>query len=444
VPQALAYADIAGLPPEAGLMAAPGALVGYALLGTSRTLIVSATTATSALSAAAVGPLAEGDPARYMALSAALALLAGLILVAGGLLGLGAISDFVSKPVMTGFLFGLGLVVMEAQLDALTGDDATTVAFGVVCIAVLLACKFLRPGWPAMSFVVAGAIVVSWALGLSDQGVEVVGEVPRALPDPAWPDVHGDDLVALLPMACGLLILSTEAVGVSRALAAQDHYEVDTSRDLMAMGAGNLLAGLSSGFVQSGGASQTAAAENAGGRTQLTALVAAGLILLTGAFLGPLFTDLPKTALAAIVIVAVSSFLDVPELRRLAKLRRSAIVLAIVAGVSVVVLGVLEGLIVTAALSLAIVIKRLSRPAVTVSGGVVTPHAPLFYANAHAVREVVRKQPKPATLDLQHSFDLDVESVDMLAELDVELINVHPHVAEMLSRRGCSDRVRRS
>ena len=193
------------------------------------------------------------------------------------------------------------------------------------------------------------------------------------------------------------------------------------------MGASNLLAGLSSGFVQSGGASQTAAAENAGGRTQLTALVAAGLILLTGAFLGPLFTDLPETALAAIVIVAVSSFLNVP--RAAAPGGAAAGARSCwrgIAGVAVVGLGVLEGLIVTAAISLAIVIKRLSRPHVTVRDGVVTPHAPLFYANSHAVREIVRSQPGPVTLDLQHSFDLDVESVDMLADLKVPLINVHP------------------
>ena len=145
--------------------------------------------------------------------------------------------------------------------------------------------------------------------------------MPRALPDPAWPDICGDDWLALLPMALGVLILSTEAVGVSRALAAQHHYEVDTRRDLSALGASNLLAGLSSGFVQSGGASQTAAADNAGGRTQVVSLVAAGLILLTGAFLGPLFTDLPQTALAAIVIVAVSGFLNVA---RAAPLRGAA------------------------------------------------------------------------------------------------------------------------
>ena len=144
------------------------------------------------------------------------------------------------------------------------------------------------------------------------------------------------------------------------------------------------------------------------------------------------------------MIVAVSSFLNVREVRRIAALRSSALVLAAIAGVSVVVLGVLEGLIITAAISLAIVIKRLSRPRVTVRDGVVTPHAPLFYANAHAVREIVRRQPGPVTLDLQHSFELDVESVDMLAELGVELVNVHPQVAEMLSRRASSDPGRRT
>ncbi len=189
--------------------------------------------------------------------------------------------------------------------------------------------------------------------------------MPRALPDPAWPDVSGDDFVALLPMAFGVLILSTEAVGVSRALAAQHHYEVDTSRDLAAMGASNVLAGLSSGFVQSGGASQTAAADNAGGRTQLTALVAAALILLTGAFLGPLFTDLPQTALAAIVIVAVSSFLDVrgAAAARGAAAERDRAGGASRASPACSCSACCEGLIVTAAVSLAIVVKRLSRPA---------------------------------------------------------------------------------
>ncbi len=299
VPQAVAYGQIAGLPPEAGLMAAPGALIAYALLGTSRTLIVSATTATSALSAAAVGPLAGGDVATYAALSAALAILAGAVLVLGGLLGLGAISDFVSKPVMTGFLFGLGLTIIADQLKNLVGAedlrhaDTLTTIVGLSCVAILFALRHFAPKAPSMSIVVAAAIIFSAIVGLESHGVDVVGHVPRALPEPAWPHVSGDDWISLLPMAFGILILSTEAVGVARALAAQHHYEVDTSRDLTAIGASNLLAGLSSGFIQSGGASQTAAADTAGGRTQVVSLVAAALVLLTGAFLGPIFSDLP-------------------------------------------------------------------------------------------------------------------------------------------------------
>jgi MFS superfamily sulfate permease-like transporter len=455
VPQAIAYGQIAGLPPQAGLMAAPGALIGYALLGTSRTLVVSATTATAALSAAAVGPLAGGNVATFAVLSAALAILAGAILVAGGLVGLGAIADFVSKPIMTGFLFGLGLTIMAKQLPALVGAQdgagvldalgdihAATIAVGLACVLALLALKRFAPHAPAMSIVVAAAIVVSALAQLSTHGVDVVGHVPRALPDPTWPDTG--QWLELLPMALGVLILSAEAVGVARALAAQDHYEVDASRDLTALGASNILAGVSSGFVQSGGASQTAAARDAGGHTQLTSLVAAGLILLTGAFLGPLFTDLPEAALAGIVIVAVSGFLDVAELRRYVHLRRSALILAAIALAGVVVLGVLSGLILTAVLSLILVLKPLSRPAVTVEDGVVIPHAPLFYANAHAVREQLLAVSGPVTLDLQHSFDLDVETLDMLtglrAEVELRFVNVHPQAEEMLRRAGLLSR----
>ncbi len=429
-------------------MAAPGALIGYALLGTSRSLIVSATTATSALSAAVVGPLADGDARRFLALSAALGLLAGIVLIAGGVLGLGAIADFVAKPVMAGFLFGLGLGLIVSQAPALLGvagggDDFfprvadlleelgsihwLTAAVGLASVAALVVLKRLAPRLPATLLLLAVAIGVSAAFGLSSEGVEVI-ELPEALPDPAFPDVSGSDFATLLPAAIGVLILSTEAVGVSRALAAADHYEVDTSRDLVAMGAGNVLSGLSSGFVQSGGASQTAAANTAGGRTQLTAVVAAVLILLTGAFLAPLFTDLPQAALAAIVMVAVAGFVDVPELRRLAGLRRSAIALAVTALAGVLIAGVLEGLIFTALVSLGYVLKRLSRPGVVArpSGEpgvvVVRPHAPLFYANAHAVRENLLALAREAgahtvILDLEHSFDLDVETLDMLVDL---------------------------
>jgi SulP family sulfate permease len=491
VPQAAAYAQIAGLPPQAGLMAAPGALIAYALLGTSRSLVVSATTATSAVSAAAVGPLAHGDVARFATLSATLALLTGLVLVLGGMLRLGVISDFVSKPVMTGFLFGLGLTIMIGQVPKLLGVDdgsgnffprladlvreldsidVTTLVVGFGSLALLLAVGRLAPALPATLVLLAVAISGSALFGLSSHGVDVVGHIPSALPDPDWPGLT--DAVDLLPAAFGILILSTEAVGVARSLATAHHYQVDPNRDLSAMGASNLVAGLTSGFVQSGGGSQTAAADRAGGKTQLATLISAGLILLTGAFLAPIFTDLPEASLAAIVIVAVASFLKVGELRRFGGLRRSAIVLALLAVLGVLTLGVLPGLIVTAGLSLAVVIRRLSRPPVVrlgrdpATGGwgaadrhsdwVTTPgvlvirvEGGLFYANAVAVKEHVlelshTEGTSVVVLDMGAIYDLDVETLDALVELreallargiELRLAAVRVAAARML-RRG--------
>jgi sulfate permease, SulP family len=471
-PQAVAYAQIAGLPPAAGLMAAPGAMLAYALIGTSRQLVVSATTATSAVSAATVGPLAGGDPVRFAALSAGLAIVVAVVLLAAGALKLGAIADLVSKPVMTGFLFGLGLTVMVAQLPSLLGvpagdgnffprlwdllghlDDVggATLAVGAGSLALLLLGRHLAPRVPATLVVLALAIALSALLGLDDHGVDVVGDIPHALPDPAVPDLRADDVVKMITPAFGVLILSAEAVGVARQLAIRHGYRIDANRDLMALGAGNLAAGLSSGFVQSGGASQTAAADGAGGRTQLASVVCAVLLLLTGAFLAPLFEHLPQATLAAIVLVAVAGFLDVAELRRFATIRRSAVVFAAIALAGVLVVGVLQGLVVAAGLSLLYVVQRLSRPAVGAlgrdpAGGawgwrdrhpgwasppgvlVVRSDGPLLYANSDAVRERVlaevaaaARKPDVVVLDLSASSGLDLQAVDALADLAGQL-----------------------
>jgi SulP family sulfate permease len=496
-PQAVAYAQIAGLPAQAGLMAAPGAMIAYALIGTSRQLVVSATTATAAVSAATVGPLAHGDAARFAALSAALAIVVAVVLGLGGALRLGAVADLVSKPVMTGFLFGLGLTISIAQLPSLLGvpaagsgnffpqlwdllghlDDITTatLAVGAGSLAVLVLGRRLLPRIPSTLLVLALGVAVSSLLHLDDHGVDIVGDIPHALPDLAAPDVNADDIVNLITPAFGVLILSAEAVGVARQLAVKHGYHVDANRDLMALGAGNLVAGLSSGFVQSGGASQTAAAEGAGGRTQLASIVCAGLLLLTGAFLAPLFEHLPQATLAAIVIVAVSGFYDVAELRRFATIRRSALVLALVALAGVLVLGVLQGLVIAAGLTLVYVVLRLSRPSIGALGRdprtgawgwldrhpgwtappgtlVIRSDGPLFYANADSVRERVLKdvagaEPRPevVVLDLSQSVELDLQSVDAIAELarqlqaeevELRLAAVRAPAAVILERAG--------
>jgi high affinity sulfate transporter 1 len=495
-PQAVAYAQIAGLPPQAGLMAAPGAMAAYALIGTSRQLVVSATTATSALSAATVGPLAHGNMGTFAALSAMLAIVVGVVLIAGGALRAGAVADLVSKPVMTGFLFGLGLTIIISQLPSLLGIPAgdgnffprlrdlvdhlgdvqgATPAVGAGSLAVLLLGRRLAPKVPATLVVLGLAIAASALLHLDRHGVDVVGDIPNALPDPAVPRVSAHDITALIAPALGVLVLSAEAVGVARQLAIKHQYTVDANRDLMAMGAGNVVAGFCSGFVQSGGASQTAAADGAGGRSQLATVICAGLLLLTGAFLAPLFEHLPQATLAAIVVVAVSSFLDVRELRRIAGIRRSSIVFALLGLLGVLTLGVLQGLVVTAGLTLVYVIQRLARPSIGVLGRdertgawgrvdrvqglqvdpavlVMRSDGPLLYPNADAVRQRVfdtatAAQPRPqvVVLDLATSATMDVQSADTLTDLArqlgrdgiaLRLAEVRRPAGEVLTRAG--------
>lgn len=501
VPQAVAYAQIAGLPPQAGLIAAPGAMLGYALLGQSHTLVVSATTATSAVSLAAVGPLANGDLKRFAVLSTAFALVTAVVLIAAGLVKIGGVADLVSKPVMTGFLFGLGLTITVGQLPKLFGVPTGTGNFfprlwdlltdlgdlnwwtfgiGAASVVALVLLKRFTPTLPGTLIVLAGAIIVSAALGLSGHGVDVVGRLPTAYPQPGWPSVSLHDIVKLLPAAFGILLLTTEAVGVSRSLATFDGYSVNPNRELIAIGGANVLAGLSQGgFVQSGGASQTMAAENAGGKSQLSTLFAAALIVLTGAFFTGLFRDLPQATLGAIVIVAISQFFRVDEFRRFARLRRSALILSSIALVGVLTFGVLPGLLIAAGISLISVIHKLSRPAIALlardpaSGAwgsrerhpgwvfdtkmlVIRVDGPLFYANAVSVKErlldrVEDDRPTRVVLDLGMTRDLDVETLDTLAELhqalrkqQVELVfaNVGVQTAEMLKRAGLDRDIR--
>ncbi len=501
-PQCVAYAQIAGLPPQAGLMAAPGAMVGYALLGSSRSLVVSATSSTAAVSAAAVGTLAHGDATRFAAMSAALAVLAAAVLIGAGVLRLGGLSDLISVPVMTGFLFGLGLTIAMGQLPKVFGvkagngnffpqlahlighlgsTHALTLVVGAASIALLWGLKRFAPALPGTLVVLVLAIVVSSLAHLSRHGVDVVGKLPSALPHPSLPDVSAHDLVALLPAAFGVMLMTTEGLGVARSLATRHHYAISADRELIAVGGGNLLAGLSKGFVQAGGSSQTAAADEAGGKSQLASLVAAGLILLTGAFLAPVFKNLPQATLGAIVVVAVTGFFRVDELARFASLRASALVLALIALVGVLALGVLPGLIVAVGLSLILVIHHLSRPSVgelardaaTGRWGRADRHADwqrpsgvvvarvdgqLFYANTRTVKErllalvaAAGRRPSRLVLDLAGSAGLDVETVDALGELVAELagqgtelvlVSVRGPALAMLQRAGLAEQIR--
>jgi sulfate permease, SulP family len=374
--------------------------------------------------------------------------------------------DHLAGELLAGLADGVAL--------ARRGHPQWTLLVGAGSVAALIALGRLAPKLPATLIVLAGSIALSAVLDLPGRGVDVVGDLPYAAPDPSWPDIGWRDFVDLLPAAFGVMIVSAEAIGVSRSLASSQGYSVDVNRDLVAFGGSNLLAGLSSGFVQSGGASQTMAAERAGGRTQLVSLVAAGLIVLTGAFLAFLFEDLPQATLGAIVVVAIAGFFRVDEFRRFARIRSSALVLAVVALVGVLVLGVLPGLLVAAGLSLIELIKRLSRPSVgtlardPASGvwgnaerhpgwvsepgvAVAAVEGPLFYANSVMVKdrllELARSKPVPQVLvlDLSHNHDFDLQTLDMLAELvdelaaehvELRLAGVHAPALQLLRRRG--------
>ena len=433
VPESVAYAQIAGVPPQYVFYAAPIALLAYAVFGTSRQLVVGATSAAAILSAAAVAA-ASTDPKQAVALSATVALMAGAILLAAGIARLGFIQYFLAEPALTGFLFGMALIIMVRQLPKLFGvpapsdgdffqrlwdlvthldqASATTVAVSVVALATLVLLERFVPRLPAALMVLIGGIVVSAAADLSSHGVAVVGTIPRAIPQPAIPAVTAHDVALMAGGAFGVaLVVFAESFSISARFAATHGYDVDANHELAAMGMANLGAGLFQGFAVSGSASRTAAADQAGSQTGLAALVAAALVLLTGAFLTPLFTDLPEAVLGAIVIVVVRAFLRVGELQRYWRLQRSSFAIAVTAIGGVLVFDLLPGLVMAVVLSLLLyvwdaanvhtaVLGRLDRPggerfvdverhpgAVEVDGLVVVrPDGQIFFGNATRLR----------------------------------------------------------
>ncbi|MEU8138079.1 SulP family inorganic anion transporter [Streptodolium elevatio] len=493
VPECVAYAQIAGVPPQNAFYGAPVALLAYVLFGTSRFLIVGATSAAAVLSAATVADV-SGDPQLAVALSAALAIAAGAVLIVAGLAKLGFLADFLSEPALVGFLFGMALTIIVRQCAKILGvpggdgdffdrawtllrhaDDwhGTTIAVGAAALAALFALERWVPRLPASLLVLVAGIAVSAAVDLDDHGVETVGKIPRAVPTPGWPDISASDWIALLAGTFGVaLVVFAESYSIAGRFAREHGDEVDADREMAAMGAANVAAGVFKGFVVSGSASRSAAAEASGGSSPMVSTVAAALILVTGAFLTPLFTDLPEPVLGAIVVVAVRSFLKVSELRRYWRRDRPNFAVAATALVGVLVFDLLPGLLIAVALSLVLFIANASRPRTAVLGKIpgtdrygdiedqpgattvpglllVRPDGALFFGNVArlklAVRELVADSdppPERVVLNLVSSYRLGVPSLDALDELRVELARtgcalhlarVHPDVREALA-----------
>ncbi len=339
VPEALAYASIAGVSPEVGLYAAPSALLFYAAFGSSRHLVVGPMSATAALSAAGVGSVVAGNAGTYAALTATLAITTGVLALIAGLARLGFIANFISEPVLKGFIIGLVLTIMIGQVPKLlgvgkgTGDffaqlghilselgevSGSTVLVGGASLAVLLGLRHFAPKIPASLVVVLVGIVVAKAAHLAAHGVELVGHIPSGLPHYGFPRVGTESYLHLAAPAVGIVLVGfAEGLGAAKTYAAKERYDIDANRELIGLGAANVASGLSSAMVVNGSLSKTAVNGGAGAKTQASGLIVAVLTVVTLLVLTGLFEDLPETTLAAVVIAAVVELVDVGAMQRL-------------------------------------------------------------------------------------------------------------------------------
>ncbi len=472
VPQGMAYAQLAGVPPVTGLYATVVPLAVYFLLGPSRILVLGPDSAVSPLVAAAIIPLAAaGDESARIALAGMLAILVGGIMLAGGLARFGFVTELLSMPVRLGYLMGIAVTVIVAQLPKLFGfsvdaenlipavrgfvegldeTNAAALAIGVGSLALILGLRQLSPKVPGVFLAVVGATLAVAVLGLADD-VPVVGSVPAGLPAFGVPDVSLEDLKTLLPAAVGIAFVAFADTSVlSRSYAARLRQDVDQNQELGVMGVTNIVTGLFQGFPLSSSGSRTAVAEDVGARSQIAGLTGAavlGLLLIVG--MG-LVHDMPTSALAAVVIVAVIGLIDLVGARRLRKWRLSEFLLMLAAFAGVAVLGVLWGVGIAIALSLLSFIQRAWHPHDAVLGrvdnlkgyhdterypdarqipGLVLYRfdAPLFFANADFFRERVRSIARAGdatrvVVAAEPITDIDATAGESLLSLNDELV----------------------
>jgi len=476
VPQVMAYAGVAGLPPVTGLWAALPALACYAVLGSSRLVSLGPESTTALMTAVAIGPLAAGHPARYAALAAMLALLVGLLAVVAWLARLGFIADLLSRPVLVGYLAGVALIMIAGQLGRLTGVRVTGESFiaqvisfagrlaqvnpgdVVIAAAVLVFLFTAQSRWPRLPGPLA-AVLLSTAVcaifGLGRHGVALVGHIPAGLPAPGLPKVHLSDVRELLLPALGVLLVAfSDDVLTARAF--QRGGEVlDANQELLALGVSNAGAGLLRGFPISSSGSRTAIGLAAGAHTQAYSLTALASILGVLLFARPVLASFPEAALGAIVVYAAVRLIDVQAFRRLAAFRRSEFVLALAACAGVLVFDILYGVVAAVSLSVAELLWRVGRPhdaiqglvpglagmhdvddypqAETVPGLVVYRYdAPLFFANA----QDFRRRALAAAGHGPGSARWFVLNAEANVEVDFTALEAVEAVRAELSRRG--------
>lgn len=503
VPEGMAYAELAGMPPETIFYAAPAALLLYAIFGTSRQLVVVVSSVQAVMSYSIVSALAPAGTSEFIILTTALALTAGVVSILAGLLHLGRVAQFFSASVLTGFVSGLAVVIAVKQLPKLFGitpasgnvwervydliihlpeTHLLTLVIGVSTIVIMLLIEHYLHRLPAALVAMVFGIVVSGVFGLQALGVHVVGEVPAGLAPPKMPNISLSQWLSLIPGALALsLVVFAEAIGPAQSFATKYRYSINPNQELIGLGAANVGAGLFQGFPIGSSLSKSAANDSAGAKSQMSGIMAAGMTILVALFLTPLFRDLPEATLAAIVVVAIAGMFKWREMLRLYALRRLDFTLALVTFLGVLTFdGALLALLLAVVLSLLALVWRTSQGRVSELGVVrgkltfealgptseatpirglliFAPEASLFFANVDTVRLTITNRLAASSdtvdsvlLDLELTNDLDVPSADMLKDLHNDLqaagvqlllARVRPAVRDLLDRSGVTEAI---
>jgi high affinity sulfate transporter 1 len=476
VPQGMAYAELAGLPPITGLYTSIMCLAAYAVFGPSRILVLGPDSSLGPMIAAVVLPLvgSGGDPKRAIAIASMLAIFVAAIMLLAAIAKLGFIADLLSHPTMIGYMNGLAVTILIGQLPKLFGfkvsadnlrgevtgfvkglanGDAVpaAAAVGIAGIVLILVMQHWLPKFPAVLVMVVLSIAATVAFGLADHGVDLVGTLPKGFPPLTIPSLRLSDLWPVVAGAFGIALVSlADTISTASSFAARTGQEIRGNQEMVGIGAANLAAGLFQGFPVSTSGSRTAVAERSGAKTQLTGVVGAALIILMIVLIPGLFRNLPQPALAAIVITASLSLADIPGTVRLWRQRKAEWLLSITAFLGVALLGVLAGIVIAVALSILNVFRRAWWPYQTELGRVddlegyhdvrsyptarhlpglviVRFDAPLIFANAKTFRDVIRRlaksEPKPAWIVVaaEPITDVDTTAADVLEDLDQAL-----------------------
>jgi high affinity sulfate transporter 1 len=472
LPVGIAYAQLAGFPPEVGIYSAILPPIAYALFGTSRQLIVNPDSACCAIIAATLAPLAAPGSERYGDLSILLALLVGILCIAGGVARLGVIASFLSRPILTGYMNGIALTIISGQLESFLGfrteadgffrkifamatrlgeAHLPTVSLGLALLAMLWILKRAAPRIPGPLVAAVLGIVAVVAFDLGPGGVALVGAVPAGLPVPTIPSVGVHDVTTLLSGAAAMALLAyCSMMPTARGFAAKNGYTVDANREFVALGASNIAAGLAHGFVVSGADSRTAVADAAGGKTQLTGIVAAAAMTVVLLWFTAPIALLPRTALAAIVIFSAIGLFDVRSVRGYYAVARVEFYLALITTVGVLTLGLLPGIGIAIGLALLKLLSLAARPhdtelgLIRANGGAYATEesegeripglliyrfaGPLLFFNADYFKERVRRavagaatKPRWLLLDADSTLFLDITGAEALEEIRAEL-----------------------